>query len=115
MWDPRASKPPSGRQVGKPGPPSKASLPPRFQQQQQQQQRVGRESGEEGGAGPGRVETDPGRDTLGELPPTRLPSQQNSWTDNRRRLDSSDSAQSKDVSGVSDWSLEVEEEDERNR
>ena len=60
-----------------------------------------------------------GRDMLGELrdafpPPNdaRDGPMSSSWAGDRRRMDSSDSVHSKDVSGVSDWSVEVEEEDQ---
>jgi len=62
------------------------------------------------------------RDVLGELrdsfPPAKDPRDgpmSSSWSGvgERKRMDSSESVHSKDVSGVSDWSVEVEEEDER--
>ena len=36
-----------------------------------------------------------------------------SWAEDRRRMDSSDSVHGKDMSGVSNWSVKVEEDDER--
>jgi len=104
LWDPRG-KPPSGR------PKSavvKSSLPPRFQRNREGEEiRMERES--------------VGRDVLGELRDSFPPCNErrdgpmsSSWAGvDRRRMDSSDSMHSKDVSGVSDWSVEVEEEDER--
>ena len=95
MWDPRG-KPPSGR--AKAGAAKPTNLPPRFQKSREMEDvREAVQAAAEsmtsswscgGGAGAGDgVEED------------------------RRRLDSSGSV--RDVSGVSDWSLEVEEEDER--
>ena len=40
-------------------------------------------------------------------------SMSSSWSGDRHRIDSNDSVASKDVSAVSDWSVEVEQEDER--
>ena len=95
LWDPRG-KPPSGR--AKAGAAKPTNLPPRFQKSREMEDvREAVQAAAEsmtsswscgGGAGTGDgVEED------------------------RRRLDSSGSV--RDVSGVSDWSLEVEEEDER--
>ena len=93
MWDPRG-KPPSGRT--KAGVVKTTNLPPRFQKSREMEdvREAGQSAGESmtsswscGGGDGGGVEED------------------------RRRLDSSGSV--RDVSGVSDWSLEVEEEDER--
>jgi len=105
LWDPRG-KPPSGRPKSAA---VKSSLPPRFQRNREGEDvRVDRDS--------------MGRDVLGELRDTFPPPKDmrdgpmsNSWAGqvDRRRMDSSDSVHSKDVSGVSDWSVEVEEEDER--
>ena len=86
LWDPRG-KPPSGR--AKAGV-VKASLPPRFQRSREPED--------------SRDVVQPGHSSM-----------TSSWScggsEDRRRLDSSGSV--RDVSGVSDWSLEVEEEDER--
>ena len=110
LWDP-SKKPPSGR------PKSalvKTSLPPRFQ-------RGGRDE-----ADPRDIRDSRDRDVTfnrdvmsvsvpGDRAERTHVSMSSSWSGDRTRIDSADSVTSKDVSAVSDWSVEVEEAEEDER
>ena len=110
LWDP-SKKPPSGR------PKSalvKTSLPPRFQR------------GEREEADPRDMRDSRDRDVTfnrdvmsvsvpGERPERSHVSMSSSWSGDRQRIDSANSVSSKDVSAVSDWSVEVEEAEEDER
>ena len=51
----------------------------------------------------------------GERPQRSQVSMSSSWSGDRQRIDSANSVSSKDVSAVSDWSVEVEEAEEDER